>query len=381
MSHRRSFLKMAGGAVTTCLAGCTALGGGGNWDQAIGVALPLSGPLGPAGKAMRRGMEIAMDEVEEEMDVEFRIEDNSGTVEGTRSVANSLIDDNTPIISGVPAGDTALAMREVAEEREVPFNTIAAPPELTKEGTNFTFRTQGSSKQEAKGQTRFFQSTDVSGVSVIAADTSFGRTVLDFQKQFADEAGITIDHTTILPIDTGNFLPELNKIDTDVTDVVFTPFPGGSAVALINQMNESGVAEEAFQLGNSSYGSYLLFNAVGEQMIGVHNWGVDITGPQAESLVQKMNERHGHDPDSLSLPGYDQIKLSAKVMQESDSTDPGTLVETHRNIDYNAAYGGRMRFGQNGHNVAYIATYGKWQETDQGIRNLPAYKTAEPVKP
>lgn len=382
MSRRRSFLKTVGATVTTTsLAGCTVFGGG-DWENAIGIVLPLSGPLGAAGKAMKRGMDIAMEEVKQDADVTFRVKDNSGTVEGTRSVAKTLIDDKTPIISGVPAGDTAMAMREVAEDRKIPFNTIAAPPDLTQEGTNFAFRTQGDSEQEAKGQTKFFEDAGVNGISVIAADTSFGRTVLDFQKQYAEEAGLQIDHTTILPIDTNNFLPELNKIDTSVTDAVFTPFPGSNAVALINQMKESGVADEAFQLGNSSYGSYLLYNAVGkEKMLGVHNWGVDITNPRASSLVRKMNDRHGHDPDSLSLPGYDQIKLSAKVLREADSMDPETLAETHRNVEYDAAYGGAMKFGSDGHNVGYTATYGKWQETDRGVRNLPAYKTKNPVSP
>ncbi|WP_436933820.1 ABC transporter substrate-binding protein [Halovenus marina] len=379
MPTRRDYLKSFGAmAAVTSVAGCTAFGGGGSsWDSAIGIALPLSGPLGPAGQAMESGANVAADQVTEEMDVEIRTEDSAGTVEDTRSAGQSLIDEDTPIVVGVPGSDTALAMREVAEDEEVPFATIAANPNVTQDGTDFTFRTQGSSIQEVKGQSMWFQSEDVNAVSIIGADNSFGETVTEATEDLASNYDYEVDHTALLPTDTTNFVPEIEQIDTDVTDAVFTPFPGGNAPTLVTQLKESGVFEDVIHVGNSSYGSNLFQSGMGENVVGVGAWSIDTSGDQAQAVAEEM----GSPPDSLNIPGYDLVRLAGRALEETDSTDPEAIRDTLRDISYDGAYGGSIEFGENGYNLAYRPVYGRWAEENGEIVQNPAFVAEEPVQP
>lgn len=378
MTTRRAYLKTVGGITTSIgLAGCTALGGGEGWDNAMGVALPLSGPLGPAGKAMESGVKVAAERLTSETDIEVRTEDSGGTVEGTRSAGQSLIDDDTPILVGVPGSDTALAMREVAEEEEVPFLTIAANPDVTQDGTEYAFRTQGSSIQEVKGQSTYFQSEDVTAVSIIGMDNSFGQTVTEATENLASDYGYEVDHTALLPGDTTNFVPEIDQIDTDVTDAVFTPFPGGNAPTLITQLKEAGVLDDVIHVGNSSYGTNLFQSGLGEDVVGVGAWSIDTTASLAQDVAAEM----GSPPDSLNIPGFDLARLGGRALRETDSTEPTAIRDTLRNISYDAAYGGPVEFGENGYNVEYRAVYGEWLKEGGEVTQKPAFVTENAIKP
>jgi branched-chain amino acid transport system substrate-binding protein len=326
---------------------------------------------------MDAGAQVAADRITSETDIEIRTEDSGGTVEGTRSAGQRLIDDNTPILAGIPGSDTALAMREVAEDEGVPFLTIAANPDVTQDGTEFAFRTQGSSFQEVKGQSTYFQSEDVTAVSIIGADNSFGRTVTQGTEELAADYGYEVDHTALLPTDTTNFVPEIDQIDTGITDAVFTPFPGGNAPTLVTQLKESGVFDDVIHVGNSSYGTNLFQSGMGEDVVGVGAWSINTTNDLAQDVASEM----GSPPDSLNIPGFDQVRLAGQALEETDSTDPEAIKDTLRDISYEAAYGGPIEFGENGHNVAYRAVYGEWTSENGEIVQNPAFVTEEAITP
>jgi len=377
-SSRRDFLKATGAAGTVVgLAGCSNPFGGSSYRTAIGMPTPQSGPLAPAGTAGLRGAQIAANEINENRDepIELVKQDGQASPEEARSVTQSMIDDDVPVITGTFSSDVSNALSDLVENEGVPFMTaISVDPGITSESDDYTFRLTGDTIQKLTGLAQFFQDQGVGSVGIIGADYSMGRSAVEFMTNNASEYGFSVEYDSLVPLSTNNFVPEFRNVDVESLDAMFFPFPGGNGPTLIEQARNQGVFEAVnIVAGHDSYGMELYKSALGEQIVDTHNWGVDLTSDRAQSATQAMLDEYDVRMDALSLPNYDAVHMIAEAMDSAGSNEPGAIRDELANMTYEAASGWSVQFNEAGDNSQYRMLVSKWVQEDGSLRNRVQY--------
>lgn len=359
------------------LAGCTgAFSNDSEWDEKIGVIMPQTGPLAGIGSQAEQAVEIAFDHVNERLDLDlsFEIADSQGDVEEARNAARTLTEDGAPVLAGMVSSDSALAIRDISEEEEIPIlNAYANNDEVTQEGTDYTYRYIGNSTQEMKGTMEFWENEGVSNVALIAADYSFGRSVGSAMEALADDFGQTVDNISYLPVSTNNFSPELRDLEQDELDAIFIAFPGENGPVLVQQLAEEGFLEDTIVTGNYSYSTNVMIQVVGDQLPGLTAWGVDKTA--ASDLQSAFSERFDTRMDSLHALPYETFTVVAEAMEAADSITPSSLNESIRNIEHEGTVGIPAEFGEQGHNVGYQQLITEWQNSDGNLDDPVVYES------
>lgn len=378
-SDRRTFLRGATTVGTLGLSGCVQSLGGTSYKREIGMPTPQSGPLAPAGQAGIRGAQVAIDDVNEALDedLSLRLEDGQASPETARRVSGDMIDDNVPVITGTFSSDVSNALSELAEQEEVPFMTaISVAPQITSTEDDYTFRLSGDTNQKLQGQSQFLQDQGVSALGIIAADYSFGQSAVEFYRNRASDYGLTVEQTSLVSLRTNNFVPELRKIDTDVVDALFFPFPGGNGPTLIQQAREEGLFDAVdLVIGHDSYGTELFKQALGDDIVGLYNWGVDLSNERSMQASQTMRERFDVPMDSLSLPNYDAVAMIGQAVQQAGSVEPGAIRDTLADMEYQAASGWNVAFNDAGDNSKFRMHVSQWTEQGGEIRNTLQYRS------
>jgi len=377
--ERRHFLQtMTATIAAGSLAGCAVFGGD-DVSQTIGAPTPQSGTLATPGEAGIRGMEVAMDELSEELDrdVELDLQDGQGSPEAARSVVQEMLDNNVPVVTGTFSSDASNALSSLAEQEQFPFLTgISGAVQITNEDDDYTFRLGGNTYQQCKATMEFFAERGVENVGVLAADYSFGQSVVDYMTEYASAYGQSIEYRSLVPLNTSDFVPELRNIDTDAIDALLYPFPGGNGPTLLKQTREQGLFEEVDTiLGFNAHGAEVYKQALGEDVTGLYTWSVDLGSDRTRQASRKMLDRFDVRMDPMSLPNYDAVHLIGDAIDAAGGFEPSALRDEIQDTDYRAASGYEVNFNDAGDNAGYRMVIGQWQNVDGEIRNVPQYTT------
>lgn len=379
--NRRKYLQTAGAVGTgllTGLAGCA--GSGGEWERTIAINTPQTGPIGFIGESIIQGSEVAIEEFNQQNDgedISLTIADTAGEVEEARSVTQEAIEDGAVAITGTISSDVAVSIRELLESEEVPHLTpIAGEPAITQDGTDFSFRLPGSETQKEFGMLQFFEEQGVEDVAIIGADYSYPRTTVEEFERFAPDFGISIESASFVPLGTDNFRPELDFNNEDV-DAIFLPYPGANGVTLIQQIREEGLFEDNIIVGDYGYGSVPYLSALQEDIVGVNNWGADLTSDRSQQVVSAVDGQFDTRAAIYHLLGYDSVMTIARSISQADSLDPVAVRDMMREIDYNAASGWRVTFGENGDCETYRMVINEWIQQDDRIVNERRFRSDE----
>lgn len=342
-----------------------------NRTESIGMAVPLSGEMDAIGRSVLRGAEIAV--AESTSAVELRTEDTGGDPARAAGVAEEFADDGVPIVAGPISSDVGLAVRDVCERLELPhLPAMCGNPDLTREGTRYTFRFSSSNRQSAEGSLRFFASEGVDRIAVVGADHSYPHAVVKHLREYASEFGVEVGAAEHVPLETTDFTDQLASVDTDRTGGLFLPFPGNNATTLVRQIRADERFDDTVVLGDYAYGSTPYHEELGETILGTHNWAIDTIGEASRRLSRELDEPAG----VYHFFGYDVAQMAIDAIDRADSLDPTAVRDAVAATDYDAASGWGVRFGDSGVNERYQMQVNRWLELDAGDRrNVPLFRS------
>lgn len=345
------------------------------WQQAVGLAVPLSGDMDAIGRSVARGAEVAIDEARTEpgVDVTLQTTDTSGTPERAAEVVEEFVEDGVPIVAGPISSDVGLAVRDVCEERGVShLPAMCGNPDLTRPGTRYTFRFSSSNRQSAEGSLRFFHSEGVDRVAVVGADHSYPHAVVEHMREYAPEFDIEVGTVRHVPLGTTDFSGELDAVDPDQTDGLFLPYPGNNATTLVRQLRDREAFDDCVVLGDYSFGSTPYHEELGETILGTHNWAVDTIGEANRRLSSALEG----PPGVYHFFGYDIASLAIDALRRAASTAPSAVRDAVAETDAEAASGWDVRFDENGLNEGYQMQVNRWTDLGRGDRrNLPLFRS------
>ena len=336
------FFAMVAAGVTLGLVSCHEDGAE---EVAVGVAFPLTGVSEGLGENMKKGVELAVEEINASallggMDLRPVFEDTEGTPDGAERAFRKLIDDDavSAIIGPWSSSSTKRSAPLANESKVVAISptSAASPSGITAPG-DFIFRTSLTvDKLVPEGIEKTKSALEYSkAATIVNTDDTFSVSsndkVLEELAKYPDVAVVERQSFSRAKNDSLPDLTEqLRAIEDSGADVVFVSAlsPGRQGIIvkaremditvplIVIVLTMTDVAAAESELEGST-----------ENVFTVTSW-VDDSTPQSVDFVGKYKAKYEEDPDAYSARSYASTQILAAAIARAS---------THSSEDIRAA--------------------------------------------
>ena len=243
-------------AVVCLLGGCkpasekdkTPATGQGSAAIQLGAVFPLTGDIASYGIAAKKGIDLAVDEINSRGGVNGRkiqviYEDDQGqATEAVAAIQKLVSVDKVPVVMGSAASSVTLAMCPIANrEKVILISPISSSSDLTKQGGPFFFRVCPSDVVQAKMMAEWFKEDGRSTAGTIFVNNSWGQGLKsEFVADFEASGGKV---TAIEACKEGDqdLRAQLSKVKDANPDAIYAITYGREGGALLRQAKELAV--------------------------------------------------------------------------------------------------------------------------------------------
>lgn len=333
-----------------------ALGGcGGEEPVVVGAILPLSGEFAIYGEPIRKGIELAFEEIEAAGDypypLELRVEDSEGDAGRATQLLDALYDAGAPAAIGGVTTAEALAMVEVADRFDrVLVSPSASSPQLTGLSTNF-FRVFPSDFLEGTKMGHFaIQTQKLSKIVIAAAESNYAKGIQQVFEQEVRRNGGEVAEIIEYPAHTRDLDGVLERIMTVAPDGVYLADYAEGLTSLITGLKDRGY--EGRILTTSSIASPEVIADAGDAVEGVlftqSNYDVTSEEPLIHDFVTAYGEKYGQAPDLYAAHGYDAMRIYARALADGGGLRPNQFWQGMRGITNFPGVTGAIQFDEQG---------------------------------
>lgn len=298
----------------------------------VGVAGPFTGDNAEYGTMWKRGLDIALEEINAKGGVKGRpikivYEDSQSDPKQAANIAQKFVKDERIIAE---LGDfttnatwSASPIYQKAGLVQLAFNP--SHPELTKPG-DFVFQlcpTQATAAIELANLAT--DKLHAKKIAILYLNTDFGKAVKDNIVSASTAKNVEVVATeAYLPTDK-DFKSQLTKVKELNPDVIVLGSYYTDAALIIKQSRDLGI--NSTFIASASVHSPALFTLGGEAVNGLITNSVfnfANPGPTLKQFIAKYKEKYGEgEPDTFAVQAYDAIRLIANAAEKS--AEKGTI--------------------------------------------------------
>lgn len=291
----------------------------------IGAILPLTGPAAKYGILTKEGMELAVEEINEQykykgISVKILFEDDGGTPQGGVNAFNKLIKiDKVPVITGAILSQIVLSVAPIAEVNKIVLLSVGASSEKIKESGDYVFRIRESSKPHGEKAAEFVLSiSNQAGVIFLNAENGISYAD-EFRKKYEKEGGTIVLWEKYNEGET-DFRTYLIKVKEKRLKVVYIPGLAVEIAYILKQAREMGIS--AIFVSSVGAENPKVLEIAGEAAEGLvytypyFDVSLEEIDMRIKEFVDKYVEKYGHNPDFLAANGYDGVKLLTEVIMK-----------------------------------------------------------------
>lgn len=357
-------------------------------DVKIGALYPLSGGLALLGEESYRGLELAVDQINENGGVqgETVVLETGDAVDNNQAIGEArrlISQEEVKAIFGTFSSARAIAASQVAQLSQVPYFELGAvADDVTERGLSYVFRTNPAASNFAETIINMLVESIAPElgiapselrIGIIHEDSNYGSSVAKHQRTFAEQEGLNIvmeEHYPASSVDMSSIVLSLQDNEVDI--VLQTSYQDDS-VLFLRQANERGYQPKAIIGAGGGYSMTPTADAVGHEVIdGVYD--VDFTqfainpdfAPGVEEFVDAYVERFGESPRSgHSLMNYVGGHAILSELDKASDLSATTIRDamTGINIPVGATAAGiGIKFGENNQNERAIMMGMQWQD-------------------
>ncbi len=318
----------------------------------IGVILPLTGDGAAYGSSMRRGMDLAAEELASTLPYELVLiyEDSQADPTKALSAYRKLADvDQVPAILGPFTSSETLAVAPAAEADDIVIlSTGASSPEVTNAG-DFIFRIVTSDFFDADVVARYsIEHLGIREMAVVFINNEYGTGVRDvFSPRFQELGGTVLSVEGYLP-DDPDFRTLLAKVRDSRPDGLF--LVGHQEMGrVLRQAREIGI--ESTVVSTGLFQDPAILETAGPAAEGVF-FSYASYNPQSEDVVlgnfvATYEEKYGENPNILAALGYDAVRLLGAVIAGAGASGRDIRDGLYRTQGFEGVTG-EMSFDSNG---------------------------------
>ncbi len=316
-------------------------------EIAVGVAFPLTGVSEGLGGNMKKGVELAIEEINASAllggtDLRPVFEDTEGTPDGAERAFRKLIgEDSVSAIIGPWSSSSTKRIAPLANENAVVAispTSVASPSGITAPG-DFIFRTSltvdklvPEAIKKTKNVLRYSKAA-----TIVNEDDTFSVSSND---KVLEEL-IKNEHSDVEIVTKQTFSREKNAELPDLTEQLRAIKDSDADVVFVSALSpgRQGVIVKAREMGIEAYLIVIVLTATDvakaeeemegstEKVVTVTNWAADST-KQSEEFVANYKAKYEEDPDAYSARSYASARILATAIARAS---------THSSEDIRAA--------------------------------------------
>lgn len=301
----------------------------------VGVNLELSGGVASYGQSILEGVELAVEEINQDgidgKEIELvKVDNKSEASEATNGALKLISQDQVSAIIGAATSGNTTAQIEIAQQNKIPLITpTGTSPDLTvKDGkvNDYIFRTcfidpfQGTVAAN-------FASNDVKVVNAAiyfdsASDYSKGLADA-FAKQFEANGGKIVAKEAFMAKDT-DFRATLTRLKSANPDFIFVPAYYEEVGLIVKQAREAGLNVPF--MGGDGWDSPKLIDIAGKDALNntfiTNHYSSGDPSEKIQGFVKAFGEKYsGKSPDAFNALGYDTAYYLADAIKRAGSGD------------------------------------------------------------
>lgn len=351
MSHTKRWAIAALLAFALIGAGCAeTTDDGGNGDEGgstggssgdtvqLGAVLPLTGANATIGEDQQRGIDLAVEQINEDggvlgKDLEVLVEDSGGTPEGAIDAARKLVEtDGVPVVMGEYSSGNTLPMAQFLQrEGIVHLNPGSSSPDLREVG-DYSFGVIGLDDVAGAFTAEKAYELGYRSAAFLGPNNPYGQGLVRETKARFEELGGTIEESILYTEGKNDYRAEVQRLASGGPDVLIYTAYGTEAATINRQAFEFGISDEI-----PFFCVYLTLCAADsepETVEGQQGIEVNFIGPDGEDYQALYQEKYGEDfASTFNGYLYDAVQLSALAIEEADSAEPDAIRDALPEVD------------------------------------------------
>ena len=291
----------------------------------IGAVLPLTGEGSVYGQPVKKGVELAFEQLEASDDfpypVELEVHDSESNPEKAKQLAEQLYDEGALAVIGGVITPEALEMVSIADKyNQVLISPSASSPELTGISKNF-YRVFPSDAREGATMGNFAtQKLKSEKVVILAKEHEYARGIQQqFKEQFEQFGGEVLESIEFpsVPSDLSGLVERVMTLEPDA---VYLAAYAPDLAKMIGGLRDLGYKGTIFT--TSAFAAPEIIEQVGKPAEGVFltqaAFDTESENPKVQAFVGPFREKYGVNPDLYAVHGYDSVMVLAEAAKKGD---------------------------------------------------------------
>lgn len=354
----------------------------------VALIAPLSGPWARNGDMMRKGAEMAVEDINAAGGIKAMggarmrlvVIDAGDSVEKAKNAAQRMLSQEPDLAGATGAwlSSFTLAITEVTERAELPMLTLSFADSITSRGFKFIFQTSitagqmSTSAVPALMELSKLAGKPIKTVGIVSDNTA---SPMAFAKPMRegglDKMGLklVIDEIFTPPLsDASSMIQKVRSSRPDMLLNLATALPDFKLT--LEKINEVGMGKGRLPIvaNSGAIAAPELLTLMGKDVLeGVLNITANSAGKGHDQLIAEFSKRKGEPwipQDPMST--YGDMWIFKEAMEMSKSADRKAVAAALRRMDLTdgpAKYfpGGRIKFDDSGRRVGAQLTISQWQ--------------------
>lgn len=323
----------------------------------IAVAGPITGQYAIFGEQMRRGAQMAVDDLNAKGGVmgrklKLEVGDDACDPRQAVAVANQLASRKVVFVAGHFCSSSSIPASQVYNEAGIlQISPASTNPALTdqaaQKGWNNVFRTCGRDDAQGGVAGKYLAQTyKGKNVAIVHDKSTYGKGLADETKKAMNAAGLQEKMYEAVTQGDKDFTALISKMKQDNIEAIYYGGYHTEAGLMVRQAREQGLRATLIS------GDALVDNEFWK-ITGPAGEGTLMTfapdprkAPEAKDIVAKFKQQ-GYDPEGYTLYSYAALQVWSQAVESTKSTDPAKVSPAIRGKGFNTVIG-NLQFDNKG---------------------------------
>lgn len=287
----------------------------------LGFIAAMSGPLSSVGAEQRRGLDVALEHLDNKMagvSIELLVGDtktNPGSA--VQELSRLLEREKADVITGLSTSAEVLAaVKPMSDAKVILIGSNGGPVQLSGEGCSpWYFSAAFQNTQVTDGVGAYMSQKGVKKLYLLALDYEAGREhVAAAKKGFTGE----IVGESYTPMAQADYAGDIARIRASGADGVFAFYGGGPGVAFVRQWGQAGMNKVPLH-SNFALTDPMTLPGQGKAAQGISITGVyfaDLDNAENRKFVETFRAKYKRDPSAYAAQQYDAVMLIDAAVRE-----------------------------------------------------------------
>lgn len=290
----------------------------------IGAILPLTGRAAMLGDNVRRGMEMAAEDINSRggingWNLEIVFGDSKNDPKEGVSLMNRFTSVNRlPAVVSAMTPITAPLIPLAERHKTVLFATMVSSPDFSKK-SSYLFRCFTREATEVPPLAKLaYEKMGLRQVAVLFVDDDFGQGYASAFKQAFEAAGGQVVEEIPYPRGGSDFRNTIVKLKSIEADGIYLVGYDKAMGLIPKQLREMGIQQQILANASAATPAYTQIAGEAAEGITLMNFAFSTRNPRTEEgkqLVARYREKFGDTPLVLTVIGYDIVGLMAKAIE------------------------------------------------------------------